>query len=126
MLRCQKVFSCLTERILIGATAREQMLSKAFLVLACTAFAGGDVKFCENVTCSIKAASTKTFSDSLTKFSYQTCTFLNDGLSCQHATERLLKVGSESRRSGCKEYLPELKHMADDVCKQSLKTELQK
>merc|ERR1719237_2000772 len=95
------------------------MLSKVGFVLACTALAAGD-RLCENITCSVKARSSKTFSDSLTKFSYETCTFLDDDLSCKHATERLLKRGRESRRSGCKENLPELKHIADDVCKQSM------
>ena len=130
MRRCQKVFSCLTGLMWrycpLGSLWRWtliQMLSKVGFVLACTALAAGD-RLCENITCSVKARSTKTFSDSLTKFSYETCTFLDDDLSCKHATERLLKRGRESRRSGCKENLPELKHIADDVCKQSMHAEL--
>ena len=103
------------------------MLSKVvyWALLLCTVFAAVN-GLCEKITCSIKARSTKTFSDSLSKFSYETCAFFNDDLSCKHATERLLKRGKESRRHGCKEKLPELKHLADNICKQSMQVALQK
>ena len=100
-----------------------QMFSKVVLVLACTVFAASGNR-CEKITCSLQARSTKTFSDSLTKFSFETCTHLKDDLSCKLATKRLLKIGKESQRPGCKENLPELKHIADDVCKQSMHAEL--